>query len=149
MQPEWKVELPEAKTEIITRSDPEFAQVVERLRDSKELRKMAQMLEDEAKSAMKHTLKEQHGIYEGGGGRVYFTQRAGRKSFQPKRLAGANPLDGLKVIGALLAMKHVKAAEDLAKVPPKELALQMDDFYKQGRPYDDLRMFHLDDEDGD
>ena len=90
--------LPEVKGEVSFREDPAFALAVAEALDARDIRQEAQDLESEAKRALKELIGEL-GVFEGGGGRVYFQEFSGNISWKSsfQAIAAECPIDPMKL----------------------------------------------------
>lgn len=77
--------------DITHRDDPKFTNAVGAYREAQQLEKDAKELVDLAKRDIADSLEGEFGIYEGGGARVYYAMRDGRKTFDKAKLAKTHP----------------------------------------------------------
>lgn len=77
--------------DIIKRDDPQWAEAAQLLREADQLKKDGEELYELAKEKVKDAIEGEHGRYEGAGLRLYYTQQAGRTSFDKKTLAKEHP----------------------------------------------------------
>lgn len=77
--------------DVTFRDDPEWAEAAQLLREADQLKKDGEELYELAKVKIKNTIEGEYGRYEGSGLRLYFSQQAGRTSFDKKALAAAHP----------------------------------------------------------
>jgi putative phage-type endonuclease len=76
---------------VTLRDDPKFTNAVGAYREAQQLEKDAKELVDLAKRDIADALEGEFGIYEGGGARVHYAMREGRKSFDKVKLAKTHP----------------------------------------------------------
>lgn len=137
---EAEIAVPEVKGEIVQVEDPEWIQAVEDLLEAKDVKKEVAELEKAAKAKLAE-LTGGKGAFEGGGFRVYYKELPGRVSFQKKALEATKPLDRMSVATFVrsLGEEHFAAFEELLP----ELALDLSDFEKRGKSYEELRTYRL------
>ena len=135
-----EVDLPEVKGEIVQVEDPAWIEAVQDLLEAKDVKKEVAELEAAAKAKLAE-LTGGKGAFEGGGFRVYYKERPGRVSFQKKALEAVKPLDRMSVATFVrsLGEEHFDAFEELLP----ELALDLSDFEKRGKSYEELRTYRL------
>lgn len=76
---------------VTFRDDDKFKQSVAAYREAKQLETDAKELIDLTKRDIADAVEGEFGIYEGGGSRVYYQKREGRKSFDKTKLAKEHP----------------------------------------------------------
>lgn len=76
---------------VTKRDDPVFTQAMADYFEADQIIRDAEELKAAAKEKVLDAIERQYGRYEGGGMRLYFTQQAGRKSFDKKALQSAHP----------------------------------------------------------
>lgn len=131
--------------QVIMRGDQLFADVVGRLIEAKQIKKSAEEIEDLAKTDVRDMLAGQYGSFEGGGYRIHYKQRAGRNTFDPDTLAGAVPLDPIKV-ASVIANSGLIEGDSLKQLLANlaaEARLDLSQFYNQGAPYAEIRTYVL------
>ena len=140
--------LPEVSGEITFREDRPFIEAIQLVLDARDIRQEATEAEKDAKEALKALLRE-YGVFEGGGNRCYYRMLAGRKSKDWDGLARVRPIDGAKMQHALVReLVEFPGVEEqdvlllLQKIGDKIL-LDLDDFVKEGKGYEELRPYRL------
>lgn len=130
---------------LVVRDDKPFLDAVETFKQARELREMAEGVEEQAKVKLQE-LMGTYGVAEGGDLRIYWQERPGRKSFDRKALEAARPLDRDRVFALLstladepgigLLLERLKDGWD-------ECNLDFTKFDKVGKPYPEFRPFFL------
>lgn len=132
----------------VRREDPAFVEAMQMLREAKQLAAEAELIEETAKARVKELVENKPGCYVGPGYRLHLTQIAGRSTFDKKALAGAKPLDRLKV-GAVLQPLFMKSAvfssemERAIETIGRDCNLDLTQFEKQGAPYVTLKPYFV------
>jgi putative phage-type endonuclease len=85
------VELTRIGGSVTFRDDESFLSKAQTLREATQLRKDGEELYELAKQEMLEEIEREPGCYEGGGVRIHYSQRSGRKTFNKKRLAADYP----------------------------------------------------------
>jgi putative phage-type endonuclease len=143
---EFKVDLPKVEGELVMRNDPDWQETARRYVEALALREDAENLVQAGKDQLK-SLMGGYGAVEGAGLRCYFSQRAGRKTFDKKALANAKPLDREKVFAVVSGMVAKGELEphdgrDVIKaLGDGGCELELEAFDKIGDPYDDFRTY--------
>jgi putative phage-type endonuclease len=127
---------------VTKRSDVEFTQAMQFLREAKALVKTAAQAEDDAKERFVEVVGDHTGIYEVEGlGRVHYKDREGRQFFDHKSLAGARPLDRLTVGAILQPYFEAKSLPDAVFQELGKADIDLTKFEKKGAPYRELRAY--------
>jgi len=145
--PPVAVELDEARLEIqraegaVPRidlsSNGQFCEVAAMLRDAKQLKAEAEILEAQAREQVLE-YADGPGVYIGGDVRISYTFSRGRSSFDKKALAGAKPFDRIATSAAVLKLCGGVASDAIAALRGCELDLTA--FEKQGASFAVLRV---------
>lgn len=85
----------------VVKSDPAFVEAMGFLKEAKQLKREAELLDEAAKVRVKELVGDAPGTYTGPGYRLHLIAQQGRASFDKQALAANRPLDRLKV-GAVL-----------------------------------------------
>ncbi len=132
--------LPEVAGELVYRSDEQWRAAAQDYFEARELVKSAEAIKDEAADRIKQ-LAGGIGIYEDRDvSRFYYSQRDGRKSFDQKALAAATPIDAIKLWEVLVGRGF--SPDDIHQVA-RTCTLELDQFYKVGAGYTELRGYLL------
>jgi putative phage-type endonuclease len=99
--------------DVTKRSDEAFISAAADLLEADRILKDADELKKLAKAALVEAIEGKHGRYEGGGLRLYYSQQAGRKTFDHKKLAATNP------------------------------SLDLEPYFKTGNPFDVFKTFQI------
>lgn len=157
IEPEQPTAEVETVGEVVKRRDAEWQTAAAALREARDLKAQAEELEKGAKETLR-TLAGGRGCFEGGALRLYISEQAGRKTFDPKALAAAQPLDFEKtaklvagaMAGAILATGQSVSAErtkvldeEAAKMLRENALLDLDQFNKVGKPSETFRPYFL------
>lgn len=137
-EPEWKIELPAVEGLVKTRVDPEWAAAVKAY---VELRAMVKESE-ELKGLARDTLAElcgRLGVFEGGGGRVYYKLIAGTKRLGRKAVEGAGLIDPLRLMAWA---QEYGCLEDL-RAEIEKMRADLDDYSTTSKPSKRLTLYHL------
>jgi putative phage-type endonuclease len=135
------VNLPEEPGKVVTIATEAWRTAMARWDEAKQLEQMAASLVDEAKAEIQSFFTLSGGsIAEGAGFRVYYTQSAGKRTFQPKELEASKPLDRAKVAKAL---RDVGLSDKEIVEVTTAGALDLEKFYKLGAGSRSLRVFPL------
>jgi hypothetical protein len=132
----------------VYRDDPELVEAMRLLREAKMLAKEAATIEETAKARVKELIAEP-GVYAGPGFRLHYRQDPGRTTFDRKALAGARPLDRLKVLEVLGRWGDQtgwdgRAARDIAiAVAASDCDIDLTQFEQRGEPFPTLRPYFL------
>ncbi len=127
---------------VTKRSDAEFVEAISFLREAKSLVKTAQQAEDEAKERFVEVVGDKPGIYEVEGiGRIHYQDREGRSGFDDKALAGAKPLDRLKVGAILSPFFEMNMLPEHIFQELGAANLDLTQFAKKGKGYRELRAY--------
>lgn len=127
---------------VTKRNDAEFAEVVSFLKEAKALVKTAEAAEEEAKERFVEMIGDKPGIYEVAGvGRIHYQEREGRSGFDQKALAGAKPLDRLKVGAILSPFFEMNTLPEHVVEELGQANLDLAQFEKKGKPYRELRAY--------
>jgi|Deesub1362A_J573_1020465.scaffolds.fasta_scaffold16789_2 putative phage-type endonuclease len=112
--PEDKPELPpiDPQEGLLIRNDEEWKRAVHLLKEARDIKAEGELLEKEAKERI-IALMEGHSVVEGGGARIYYRRREGRKTLDKKRLQAEHP------------------------------EINLDDYMKQGRAYMEFKPYFL------
>ncbi|HYL22453.1 MAG TPA: YqaJ viral recombinase family protein [Gemmatimonadales bacterium] len=140
------IELPAVEGKVIERTDPEWAEAIESLRQAKTLSATAESVEEAAKARVKE-LMGAFGVAEGAGARVYW-KPGQRTTFDRKALEAARPLDRMKVFNSLaefFARLGGTDAKELAELNQALGANEVDfaAYEKKGAAFDSLRPYWL------
>lgn len=127
--------------EVTAVNTSEFQEAMTLLKEAKEFLAQGEELEQMAKEQVREAVGRKKGKYSGPGGRVYWGDQAGRKTFDHKHLARTLPLDRMLVQEALIASgltgaKLTKLSEALTGCE-----IKMDDYFKQGEPFEMMRAY--------
>lgn len=76
---------------VTMRDDDAFVTAMQMKLEAKRLKAEVEELDALANERLREAVENVYGIYEGGGGRLYLTQQAGRKTLDKKALAAAHP----------------------------------------------------------
>jgi putative phage-type endonuclease len=140
------VEFYAAPGEVVRVDTDEYREAMSLLRQAKEFLSEGETLESLAKDRVKDAVGRVKGKYDGPGGKIYWTDQAGRRTFDHKSLAGMKPLDPLKVMevlrtefGAVTFKKIVAALKDCD--------MDLTAFFKQGQPFETMRPYFTAEED--
>lgn len=128
---------------ITLRADAEWLELAGQLIEAKRLAETSKEIEAMVKDRVKE-LMGGYGSHEGGGVRVHYKERAGRKTFDHEALAAQRPVDGLTVVAKLQERYpdlDINVLADLVVASRIDLAR----FYKQGEKYDEIRSYILKD----
>jgi putative phage-type endonuclease len=131
--------IPEVKGEVVLRNDEQWAVTVTGLVEANALRRTADEIYEVAKDQVKE-LVGGYAIIEGGGVRVHYSQRPGRKTFDRKALERAGPLDPTTVA---LVLGDYENGGEIAEALHERARLDLSQFEKIGKPYDDFRSYIL------
>ena len=128
---------------VTKRSDEEFIDAVNNLREAAALAKTGEELKEAARERILELVENKPGIYSVAGiGRVNFQQRAGRRSLDTKKLENSRPIDRDKLFAVLAQTRDFISIDELNRAAMQGgLDLNLDDFYKQGDPFADFRFF--------
>jgi len=140
-------EMKDGKVEIVgtveKRYDDKAREAFTMLREAKAMKKTSEELEEQALYRVREVIGEnRYGVFEAPGiGRLNVSQRAGRLTFDSKALANVRPLDRIAV-GALLEPFFESGAIPVTLVSWLANAdLDLAQFDKIGKPYDDVRFY--------
>lgn len=135
--------------DLIVRNDPQWADAAAMYREAKEIAETGENLLETAKAKLKE-LMGGYGAIEGAGLRAYFSQRAGRVTFDKKALAAGMPMDRTSVATAV--NEFVQAIpgdliEGFAQANHRLIealdaaTLDLSAFDKTGKPYDQFAAY--------
>ncbi len=130
----------------ITRNDPEFVEAMRLLHEAKVLKAESEAIEGQAKERVEELLGDAMGCFEGPGFRLYRRTQDGRVAFDKKALAGARPLDRLKV-GAILGpmMQQTQIDDRQFELACQQIGslcdLDLTQFEKKGQSFTTLRPY--------
>ena len=134
------VEFEKIPGELTVVDSTEYAEAMELLHEAKKFIEQGKDLESLAKDRVKDAVGRKFGKYTGPGGKVYWHQQQGRKTFDAAKLASAAPVDREKLTDAI--------REHFGKGPFQKMISLLDDcgldlneFYKQGEPFEMLRTY--------
>lgn len=144
---EERIELQRAEgtSKLYTLTDPAEIEALVNFRDAKRIKADAETLEEDAKAHVQQIVGENFGIYTASGIRLAYSQVAGRSSFDQKALAGAKPLDRIKVGVALTPLFNRTTPVDPAEIEAAiaevgKADLDITQFAKRGSPYTTMRL---------
>lgn len=139
------LDLPAFEGEILEREDPDWVEAASAFQQARTLRETAEAVEESTKERLKE-LMAARGAVEGGGLRVYWTQQAGKKTFDKKALEATRPLDRETVF-----MRLADMLADIGKANLPVLGqltemlggctVDFGKFDKVGKPFDVFRAF--------
>lgn len=131
----------EGSAKLFTVTSPELIEALQNLREAKTLAADAEKIDDDAKARIKELVGDDFGVYVAPGLRFSYTQAKGRTSFDKKALAGARPLDRLRVGAALTPLfqsSPVAVTRELIENAIREVGkceINLSQFEKTGDPY--------------
>jgi putative phage-type endonuclease len=141
--PEWEIELPAVEGIVVDRHDEPWRTALGQEQAMKALLAEAKELYDDSRGAIKE-LCERHGVFEGAGARVYFKQRAGAKRLNRKVIEAAGLIDPLKLaVWAAEVEEEYPGIITLLQAEAAGLRAEIDGLLTEGKPYEDLRIFHV------
>lgn len=148
-------DLPAVKGMVTHRSDRLFEDAVRDYLEARDVEKEAKEIKTEASARLKKVLDE-IGVYEGGGGRVYFQQMNGNNQHAQtiKAIQAQKPIDPMKLQVALVqklegypGIREFDVVEILASIA-EEVRLDIDDLAVKGNPYKKLQVYRVRDDEG-
>lgn len=132
---------------VTKRSDDDFVAALANLHEAKDLKKVAEDLEKQAKEKIIEVVGDKTGCYEGSGGRIYYSQRGGRLTLDIKALAGTNPIPLKDAADTVMHLLH-ESAGSLVLVNRQSVeealdqhVIELDAFKKEGKGYRELRAY--------
>jgi putative phage-type endonuclease len=144
-QSELKMEAPTGQ--IIQLDDPAFAEIMSDFWEAQTLFDTGKLLLDTAKEHIKEFFKAQLGgfavVETPNAERIYYKHLPGSRSFDKKLLAGAAPLDPIKVRQILQSDFAVDVVNQLMDEIFRNARLNLDDFYKTGAGSEKLLTYQL------
>lgn len=150
-----KAEVPEVQEETmgldvtaVTKvTSDEWNVAVQQHRDAADLEETVKYLKKQAREDL-IALMPEHGVYQGGGAKVYFGQSPGRKTFDFKTLEKLKPLDPVTV-GLILGSYNDPLMAEAANRIGAEAVMNLEPLKKIGDPYDTVRVYPLREEEND
>ena len=128
--------------ELLVRNDPEWGTAAEMYREAREIEETAENLMAAAKEKLKGLMGEK-GAIEGGGIRVYWSERDGKKSFDRKTLEATKPLERFAVAAAINSRVMGDDMKTAVLADLANCAVDFAAFEKVGKPYEDFRVYPL------
>ncbi len=143
VEPEWTIELPAVEGVVEDRHDEPWRAALGQERDMKEMVAQAKALYDASRQDIKD-LCARHGVFEGAGARVYFKQRAGAKRLKREVIEAAGLVDPLKLAAwAAEVEEEYPGILTLLQAEAAGLRADIDGLLIEGKPYEDLRIYHV------
>lgn len=131
--------------DLVRVDSEEYAEAMGLLYQLRVLSKDHDVLKEIARTKMKEALGGVKGKYVGPGGRIYWTMRAGKRSFDQEALAKAAPIDRTKLEQLLDDVLPANKKQQIIKLL-HSCSLDLETFIKVGVPYDDFHPYFSTDE---
>jgi putative phage-type endonuclease len=128
--------------ELLLRNDSEWGSAAQTYIEAKSILETGEHLVAVAKDRLKALMGEK-GAIEGGGLRVYWSDRDGRKSFDRKALEASGPLDRIAVATAINQRVMHDATKDALLADIGRCDVDFRKFEKVGNSYEDFRAYQL------